>query len=135
GDLIARGRLAIAGHDHAVAEADGEHRGAVDRLHDVGEPLRFVARNEMRRCAAQHIDEAGIRVVLEQRPPALVHRHIPDAREMLRSRSAAVGDSVRSWRMCAFVLRSGSSMKIFFSGPSLKSKITESQLAETISSA
>src|SRR5438093_502468 len=90
--------------------------------------------------APEQVHEARVRVVVEDASPAAprVHhcRHIPPLdREMLRSRSAAVGDSVRSWRTCASVPRSGSSMKIFFKGPSLRSKITESQLADTISSA
>ncbi len=45
-----------------------------------------------------------------------------------------MADSSKSWRTWASVPRSGSSMKIFLSGPSLRSKITESQEAETTSS-
>src|SRR5438093_957062 len=135
GHLVAGGRLAVAGHDHAVTEAHRENGGAVHGL-DLGKGRRRPARNQVRRLAAQQVDEARVRIVAEQRTPALVaHGHIPAARAMLRSRSAAVGDSVSSWRTCASVPRSGSSMKIFLSGPSFRSKITESQLAETISSA
>ena len=44
------------------------------------------------------------------------------------------GDSSNSWRTWASVPRRGSSMKIFLRGPSLRSKITESQEADTTSS-
>src|SRR4030095_3977351 len=129
-------RLAPPRHDDPVMVAHRQNGRAVHRLEDLGGRRRAEARHQVRRLAAEQIHEARARVVVEQRaPPSLVHRHIPEAREMLRKRSAAVGDSVRSWRTCASVPRSGSSMKIFLRGPSLRSKITESQLAETISSA
>src|SRR5439155_7119786 len=95
---------------------------------------------ELGRLPLQQLDEAG-RGRLAERPrldeaESTLDAHTPAlGRAMFFSRSAAVGDSVRSCRTCASVPRSGSSMKIFFSGPSLRSKITESQLADTISSA
>src|SRR2546429_5065201 len=102
-------------------------------------PYTTLFRSQVWRLAPEQVHEARVRRVAEAAPAvARVHHrgHIPPLdREMLRSRSAAVGDSVRSWRTCASVPRSGSSMKIFFRGPSLRSKITESQLADTISSA
>src|SRR5256885_16075220 len=83
------------------------------------------------------VHEARVRIVVEDAvpPAALVDhpRHIPPLdREMLRSRSAAVGDSVRSWPTCASGPRTASGRNIFFRGPPFGGKVTESQLPATV---
>jgi hypothetical protein len=66
GDLIARGRLAIAGHDHAVTEAHRKDRRAVDRFGQAGRLRTLVTGDEMRRLAAKYFEEAGIRIVVKE---------------------------------------------------------------------
>src|SRR5438876_483951 len=57
-DLIAGGRLTIAGHDHAVTVAYREDRRAVHRLADLGGRRDLVARDQVRRLPAEHLEEA-----------------------------------------------------------------------------
>jgi len=142
-DLKARRRLTVARHDHALAVPEGEDGRAVGHGHRAVDARRE-AREQVRRVTLEELHEARRGVVDERALPAAGRRivrgtskaHIPPlGREMFLRRSAAVGDSVRSCRTCASVPRSGSSMKIFLRGPSFRSKITESQLADTISSA
>src|SRR6266545_1934397 len=138
--LVALGGLAVAGHDHPIAVAEREYRRAVRNLGTAA--LRRGHGEQGGVLPAQEVHEAGARVGVKAGELGLPERIVSGERHhtselgraMFRSRSAAVGDSIRSWRTCASVPRSGSSMKIFLRGPSFRSKITESQLAEAISS-
>src|SRR5262249_50247102 len=131
---------AAPGHDHAVTVAQGEHGGAMGHA---GSPRALLPTEirglgeKMGRGLPKQIGEARRPVVEERLLPARVRRQghtSPAGLPRFRSRSPAVGDSAKSWRTCASVPRSDSSMKIFLRGPSLRSKITESQEAETTSS-
>src|SRR2546422_101007 len=93
-------------------------------------------RKETGRNPTEQLGEAGGRVVEEGCLPGVAghgQQSPPGLPRFLR-RSAAVADSAKSCRTWASVPRSGSSMKIFLSGPSLRSKITESHEADTTSS-
>src|SRR4029453_5017978 len=127
-----------AGHDDPVSIAKREHRGAVGNRRTpalVGRGFEH-ALKETRGNPTEEFGEAGIRVVEKGCLPGIAgHRQqSPPGLPRFLRRSAAVGDSAKSGRTWASVPRSGSSMKIFLSGPSLRSKITESQDADTTSS-
>src|SRR5262245_64849616 len=94
------------------------------------------AGNEAGGNPTKQLGKTGIRIVEKGSLPGIAgHRQqSPPGLPRFLRRSAAVGDSAKSCRTCASVPRSGSSMKIFLSGPSLRSKITESHDADTTSS-
>src|SRR5262249_26631467 len=127
-----------SGHDHAVPIAQGEHGGAVRHRGDgvvLGATIGG-AGQERRRGQTEQLAETHVRVVEEGAVPDLI-RHgqsSPLGLPRFFRRSPAVAGSAKSWRTWASVPRSGSSMKIFLSGPSLRSKITESHDADTTSS-
>src|SRR5262249_44531965 len=140
GALVPPARRAVARHDHAVPVAEGEYGGAVGhaRRSRALLPAEILGLGQEMRCGLpQEISKARRSVVEERLLPARIRRQgdtSPAGLPRSRSRSPAVGDPAKSWRTCASVPRRGSSMKIFFRGPSLRSKITESQEAETTSS-
>ena len=59
-DLIAGGRLAIAGHDHAVAEGRTERTVVPCGLRDGGGRRSLVAGHQVRRLAAEQLEKAGV---------------------------------------------------------------------------
>jgi len=76
-DLVPGGRLAVAGHDDAVAIAQREHRRSV-RAAALAPPAarpadaRRPRREQVWRVAAEQVAEAGVAVLAEQMLPALV---------------------------------------------------------------
>src|SRR5262245_20921151 len=136
--LISLTRLPVAGHDDTVSLADREHRRAMGNWRCpaiIGLDLEHAGK-EAGRNPAEQLGKTGIRVVEKSSLPGIAgHRQqSPPGLPRFLKRSAAVGDSAKSCRTWASVPRRGSSMKIFLSGPSLKSKITESHDADTTSS-